>query len=79
LKKKGEGLTEDQELTIRGFFNSPAVSPKFARRVLEEYGDESVKTVFLLKGDLPGCWLDYFLRSRKSHFYRRRYPTLSVV
>ena len=25
---------------IRGFFDSDAVSPKFVRRVLEEYGDE---------------------------------------
>ena len=79
LKKKGEGLTVDEEMTIRGFFESPAVSPKFVRRVLEEYGDESVRAVFLLKGDLPGYWLDYLLRSRKGHFYRKRYPTLAVV
>ena len=79
LKKKGEGLTVDEEMTIRGFFESPAVSPKFVRRVLEEYGEESVRAVFLLKGDLPGYWLDYLLRSRKGHFYRKRYPTLAVV
>jgi hypothetical protein len=75
----GEGLTEDEEEVIRGFFDSDAVSPRFVKRVLAEYGDESVKTAFLLKGDLPGYWLDYLLRSRKGHFYRKRYPTLSVV
>lgn len=79
LKKKGEGLTEDEQEVIRGFFDSDAVSPRFVRRVLAEYGDESVRTAFLLKGDLPGCWLDYLLRSCKGHFYRKRYPTLSVV
>ena len=35
--------------------------------------------MFLLKGDLPSYWLDYLLRSRKGHFYRKRYPTLAVV
>ncbi len=79
LEKKGEGLTVDEEMSIRGFFDSPAVSPRFVRRVLEEYGEESVRVVFLLKGDLPGYWLDYLLRSRKGHFYRKRYPTLAVV
>ena len=54
-------------------------SPMFVRRVLEEFGDESARKAFLLKGDLPGYWLEYLLRSHKGHFYRRRYPTLSVV
>ena len=79
LKKKGEGLTGEEQEVIRGFFDSEAISPKFVRRVLEEYGDESAKAAFLLKGDLPGCWLDWLLRSRKGHFYRKRYPTVAVV
>ena len=74
LKKKGDGLTVDEERALRGFFDSPAVSPRFVRRLLDEYGDESVRVVFLLKGDLPEYWLDYLLRSRKGHFYRKRYP-----
>ena len=79
LKKKGEGLTESEEEVIRGFVNSPVISPRFVKRVLEEYGDASVKTAFLLKEDLPDYWLDYLLRSHNGHFYRKRYPTLSVV
>ena len=79
LKKKGVDLVEDEELSGRGFFESEAISPKFVRRVLEEYGDESVKAAFLLRGDVPSYWLDYLLRNRKGHFYRKRYPTLSVV
>jgi hypothetical protein len=79
LKKKGEGLTENELGVIRGFFDSDAISPRFVRRVLEEHGDESVKAAFLLKSDLPGYWLDYLLRTRKGHFYRKRYPAMSVV
>jgi hypothetical protein len=79
LKKKGQELSEEEELAARGFIESEAVSPSFVRRVLGEYGEESVKTAFLLRGDLPGYWLEYLLRSRKGHFYRNRYPTLAVV
>ena len=38
-----------------------------------------VPVIGALPGDLPGYWLDYRLRSRKGHFYRKRYPTLAVV
>lgn len=79
LKRKGGDLTGDEERTIQGFFDSNAVSPRFVKRVLDEYGDESVKTTFVLKGDLPNYWLDYLLRSHKGHFYRKRYPSLSVI
>ena len=79
LKKKGEGLTEEEQDVIRGFFDSPAISPKLVRRVLEEQGQESVKAAFLLRGDVPEYWLDYLLRSHKGHFYRNRYPSLSVA
>jgi hypothetical protein len=46
---------------------------------LEEYGDDSVKTAFLLKGELPEYWLRNLLRSRKGAFYRKRYPAMSAV
>lgn len=79
LKCKDEALTEDEECAIREFFHAAAISPKFVKRVLEQYGDESVRSAFVLRGDLPGYWLDYLLRSFKGHFYRKRYPFLSVV
>jgi hypothetical protein len=79
LKRKGETLSGDQERVIREFFDAGEVSPRFVKRVLDEYGDESVKTTFYLKGDLPSYWLDYLLRSHKGHFYRKRYPSLSVI
>jgi hypothetical protein len=79
LRKKGEGLTEEEQDVIRGFFDAPAISPEFVRRVLEEQGQESVKAAFLLRGNVPEYWLDYLLRSHKGHFYRKRYPSLSVA
>ena len=79
LKRKGQNLTESQQQTIRGFIESPAISPKFVMRVLGEYGDESVKTAFLLKSDLPDYWLDFLLRSHKGLYYRKRYPSLSLI
>ena len=79
LKRKGKTLTEDQERAIRGFFDADAVSPRFVKRVLDEYGDESARTAFFLRGDLPSYWLDYLFRRHKGHFYRKRYPSLSVI
>ena len=79
LKKKGEGLTGEEADSIRGFVESPSISPRFVRRVLEEHGDESVRTAFVLRGDLPGFWLECLLRSRKGQYYRKCYPSLSVA
>ncbi len=79
LKRKGEGLTEDEEYCLRGFFEADAISPRFVRRVLDEHGSESVKAAFLLRDDQPGYWLDYLLRSHKGQFYRKRYPFVSVI
>lgn len=79
LRKKGEGLTGNEADAIRGFVESPSVSPRFVGRVLDEHGDESVREAFVLRGNLPGYWLDYLLRSRKGHYYRKCYPSLSVV
>jgi len=43
LKKKGEGLTGDEADSIRGLVESPSISPRFVRRVLEEHGQGSVR------------------------------------
>lgn len=79
LKRKGEGLAEEHELSIQGLFDSPAVSPAFVRRVLSEYGAESVLQAFLLRDNVPNYWLEHLLRSRKGQFYRKRYPALAAI
>lgn len=79
MERKGEALTDDQVHAIQSFFEQSEISPRFVKRVLDEYGAESVKTTFLLKGDLPSYWIDYLLRCRKGHFYRKRYPPLALI
>ncbi|MEE9294850.1 MAG: hypothetical protein V3W34_07820 [Phycisphaerae bacterium] len=79
LKRRGQDLTKQQEEAIQQFIDSDAISPAFVRRVVSEYGSDSVKAAFRLPANSPGYWLEYLLRSRKGHFYRRRYPTVSVI
>ncbi|GMU20504.1 MAG: hypothetical protein AMXMBFR13_06010 [Phycisphaerae bacterium] len=79
LKRGGADLTEEQEEAIQQFIDLDAISPDFVRRVLAAYGAESVKAAFRLPGDAPEYWLEYLLRSRKGHFYRKRYPAVAVV
>jgi len=79
LKRQGRDLAEDEEQAIQQFVDSDAVSPAFVKCVLVEYGQESVRTAFRLPEDAPEYWLEYLLRSRKGHFFRKRYPSVSVV
>lgn len=79
LRRQPERLSDDQCEVIRGFITSKAVSPAFVKRVVQEHGGESIKAAFLFPKDSPGYWLDYLLRCHKGHFFRRRYPTLSVI
>jgi hypothetical protein len=79
LQREGEALTEDEEEVIRGFVYSTAISPRFVKRVVGEFGGESVKRAFRLQSGLPSYWLDYLLRSYKGCFFRKRYPTVAVI
>jgi hypothetical protein len=79
LKRRGRDLTSDEEDAIQAFVEADAVSPAFVRRVVAEYGSESVRAAFRLPEPTPDYWLECLLRSRKGHFYRKRYPTVSVV
>ncbi|NUQ61542.1 MAG: hypothetical protein HUU20_03575 [Pirellulales bacterium] len=79
LQRKGEALTEDQEDAIRGFIFSDNLSPRFVKRVLEQYGSEFVKAVFVLQGDLPDYWLDYLIRRYKGRYFRKYYPSISLA
>jgi len=79
LKRRGENLTAGQQEAIQGFFRADSISPQFVQRLLAEYGDESVRAAYFLKGELPSYWLDFLLRSHKGRYYRNRYPTLGIV
>jgi hypothetical protein len=79
FRRKGQDMTEDEMYAVRGFFASDAVSPQFVHRVVADHGNESIKAVYLLRDDAPAYWLDYLLRSHKGHYYRKRYPCVSVI
>jgi hypothetical protein len=79
LKKKGGNLSSDEEDGIRSFICSDLVSPEFVRRLVKEYGYESVESAFLIRGGHVDYHLDYLLRRYKGDYYRKRYPRIALV
>ncbi len=77
FRRQGVGLPQWQEEVIRGFIRSASISPAFVLRVINEYRDKSLKSVFRLQDTKAGYWLDYLLRRYKGHFFRKRYPAIS--
>lgn len=79
LKKNGEGLTTVEVEALMGAMESAAISPAFVQRLLREHGGEaSVMRAFMLARCDQCYGLEYLLRSRKGHFYRQRFPAISV-
>ena len=79
FQKQGRGLNEDESEMVRQFIYSDAISPQFVRKLVQEYGDESIASAFLIPQGDDKRYLDYVLRRYKGHFYRNRYPCLSIV
>lgn len=79
LKKNGGPLTADESKALRDFMEADAISPAFVKRVVREYGAGSLRAALGLENQDRPYWLDYALRGAKGHFFRKRYPTLSVA
>jgi hypothetical protein len=79
LKKRGQDLTEDETEAIYALLNSDAISPDFVLRLVKEYGDESIAAAFLIDRRDDKTYLDYLLRRYKGHFYRNRYPQITLI
>jgi hypothetical protein len=79
LGRRGAGLSPDEVDAIVGWMQSREISPGFVRRLAEDYGGESILAAFLLAKHDEGYALEYLLRRYKGVFYRRRYPTLTLV
>lgn len=77
--KQGKGLNEDESEMIRQLLYSDAISPKFVRKLVQDYGDASIASAFLIPQDYDKHYLEYLLRRYKGHFYRKRYPSLTIV
>jgi hypothetical protein len=46
---------------------------------VQDYGDASIAAAFLIPQDYDKYYLEYLLRRYKGHFYRKRYPSLTIV
>jgi hypothetical protein len=79
LQKQGEQVTDDEAESLRAFLSSDAISPEFVRTVMREYGDASIAAAFLIQSETAPQYLEYLLRRYKGHFYRRRYPSITLV
>jgi hypothetical protein len=79
FKKKGLDLTQDEREAIRSFICSDMISPKFVRRLIQEYGSESIEATFLIRGSHDEAHIDYLLRRYKGAYYRNRYPHIALV
>ena len=79
LQKRGSDLKEDESEGIRQFLYADAISPPFVGKLVQEYGDASIAAAFFIPQDDGKHYLEYLLRRYKGHFYRKRYPSLSIV
>ncbi len=79
FQKHGRDLREDESAMIREWISSDAISPKFVEKLVQEYGDASIASSFLIPRECEHYYLEYLLRRSKGHFYRNRYPTLAIV
>ena len=79
LQKHGEHMTDDEAESLRAFLYSDAISTEFVRTVVRDYGDASIASAFLIQREAAPQYLEYLLRKYKGHFYRRRYPSLTLV
>jgi hypothetical protein len=79
FQKQGGDLTGDESEMIRQFLYADAISPQFVHKLVQDYGDASIAAAFLLPQDCDKYYLEYLLRRYKGHFYRNRYPSLSIV
>ena len=79
LKKRGQNLTEDETEAIYALMNSDAISPDFVRRLVKQHGHESIAAAFLIDSGKHKTYLEYLLRRYKGHFYRNRYPQITLI
>jgi hypothetical protein len=77
--KQGGDLTPDEAEMVRQFLYADAISPQFVRKLVHDYGDASIAAAFLIPQDCDKHYLEYLLRRYKGHFYRKRYPSLSII
>ncbi len=79
FQKQGRDLTDEESDGIRQLLYADAISPQFVRKLVQDYGDESIASSFMIPQDCSQHYLDYLLRRYKGHFYRKRCPSISLI
>lgn len=79
FRRKGVGLDRAEEEAVRAIVSLDTISPGFVRRMVAEFGDDSIKFSFRLTDTNEAYWLDYLLRCYKGSFFRKHYPAVSIV
>jgi hypothetical protein len=79
FQKHGRDVTADESEMVRQFLYADAISPQFVRKLVQDCGDASIAAAFLIPQDCDTYYVEYLLRRYKGHFYRNRYPSLSIV
>ena len=77
FEKKGINLSDDEENSIRSFICSDSVSPRFIKKLIQKYGDESIASVFLIHNSDNKFYLEYLLRRNKGNFFKNRHPSIA--
>jgi hypothetical protein len=79
FQKQGRDVTADEAEMLRQFLYADAISPQFVRKLVQDYGDASIAAAFLMLQECDTSYVEYLLRRYKGHFYRQRYPSLTIV
>ena len=79
FQKRGGDLTADESEMVRQFLYADAISPQFVKKLVQDYGDASIAAAFVIPHDCDTYYVEYFLRRYKGPFYRKRYPSLTIV
>ena len=79
LRKHGVELTENEMDVFGHFLTDRSVSPAFIRRVLAEHGAESLLAIYLMRRSPPELALEFLLRRHKGQYYRKHYPSITIV
>jgi len=79
FKRKGVRMRKDEVYAVRGLICSQAICPGLVKKLVQEYGHESVSFAFLIPADAGAYYLDYLLRRHKGDYYRNRYPNVTLT
>lgn len=79
FKKNGRDCTDAEWESIKGVMQSQAISPQFMRKLMQDYGEASLASTFFIRDTTDKVYVEYLLRRYKGHFYRKRYPSFTLV